>query len=92
MAMLTDGKKYVDLYMGYSTGNGYTPDWSDDFFEVGGLAMDDEGYHIVRSVDYCIDQMEDWCDGRGDYCCAGDDDPHFYDRVIGVNTIKVVSQ
>ena len=90
MAKLTDGKHSVDIYMGYWLGDHYTPDFSDDFFEVGGLQMDEYGSYVVEDVDYCIGQAEDWCEGRGDYYGAEDDDPHFDDRVIGVVEMEEV--
>lgn len=85
MARLTDGKRSVEIYMGYWVGDHYTPDFSDDFFEVGGLAMDENGFHVVPDVSYCLDQADDWCNGRGDYCCDAEDDPRFDDRVIGID-------
>ena len=34
---LTDGKRTVEITMQEWAGNEYTPDWSADFFEAGGL-------------------------------------------------------
>lgn len=85
MARLTDGKRSVTIYMGYWTGDQYTPDFSDDFFEVGGLEMNEYGFHVVEDVSYCIGQVEDWCEGRGDYYGAEEDDPHFLDRCFEVD-------
>lgn len=71
MTKLTDGKKTVEITMANWTGTDYTPDWSDDFFEVGGLklAEDCESY-IVNDVDYCVSCAQDWEDGHWD----GDED------------------
>lgn len=87
MAKFTDGKQYVDLYMGYWQDglNRYTEDYSYDFFEVGGLNRDENGFHIVDDVDYLVEMMEDWCEGRGDYCYDADEDPNFDNRTIAIN-------
>lgn len=68
MTRLTDGKRTIEIYMGEWTGTGYTPDWSNDFFDVGCLMYDDaaEAYR-VQDVDYCIDQALDCKYGVGDY-------------------------
>lgn len=48
----------------------YTPDFSRDFFEAGGLPYDEEkDVYKVEDVDYCIDQAMNWKDGIGDFCC-----------------------
>lgn len=88
MTKLTDGKSYVELYMGYWLDDHYTPSFSDDFFEVAGLPLDEYGFRIVDDVDYCISQMDDWCNGRGDYYGDEDTDEHFDDRVIGISNIS----
>lgn len=65
---LTDGKKAIDIKMQVWTGSGYDPDWSQDFFEAGGLPTDDAtGASVVDDVDYCIEQAQDWAKRRGDY-------------------------
>jgi hypothetical protein len=60
---MTDGKKTVEITMkvwnDYNTG--YSPDWSNDFFNAGILPYDeDEDFFIVYDVDYCIEQAEEW--------------------------------
>lgn len=60
---MTDGKKTVEITMkvwnDYNTG--YSPDWSNDFFNAGILPYDeDEDFFIVDDVDYCIEQAEEW--------------------------------
>ena len=65
---LTDGKRTVAIKMQTWNGSGFDPDWSSDFFDVGGLPADDDtGASIVADVDYCIDQAQDWENRRGDY-------------------------
>lgn len=65
---LTDGKKTVEITMTVWTGAGYAPDWSADFFEAGGLRFNAEREaYIVDSVDYCIEQAQDWQNSTGDY-------------------------
>lgn len=65
---LTDGKKVVEIRMQVWDGNGYEPDWSQDFFEAGGLPTDDAtGASVVDDVDYCIEQAQDWANKRGDH-------------------------
>lgn len=65
---ITDGKKTVEIRMMVWEDNGYSPDWSMDFFEAGGLKYDDErGAYIVEDVGYCIEQAMDWRDSKGDF-------------------------
>lgn len=52
---------------------GYSPDWSNDFFEAGQLPYrEDIGAYIVDDVEYCIKQALDWQDHKGDYADDGD--------------------
>ena len=68
MTRLTDGNKTVEITMQTWTGNGYTPDFSNDFFEVGGLERDEEkDAYIVPDVDYCVDYANDWKNNRFDF-------------------------
>ena len=72
MTRLTDGKKTVEIAMQVWTGSGYTPDWSNDFFAVGGLEHDEEkDAYKVEDVDYCVEQAYDWKNSEGDF--AGDE-------------------
>lgn len=76
MTRLSDGKKTVEITMNNWTGSGYTPDWSADFFQVGGCAYDDErNVYVVPNVEYCVDCARDWENGRwdGDEDAAQDD-------------------
>lgn len=69
--VLTNSKKTVNIIMKEWNGSGYGPDWSNDFFGTGVLEkIEDDNYgtaYIVRDVDYCIEQAEDWKNMRGDY-------------------------
>lgn len=82
MTKFTDGKRTASIYMGYWVENSYTPDFSADFFEVGGLEADENGCYIVPSVSYCIEQAEDWRKCEGDYYGDDRDDPYHTDRVV----------
>lgn len=56
MTRLSDGKRVVEITMNEWTGTGYTPDWSNDFFNVGCLPYDEENdYYIVDDIEYCIE-------------------------------------
>ena len=60
---MTDGKKAVEITMKVwnDFNTGYSPDWSNDFFNAGILPYDeDEDFFIVDDVDYCIEQAEEW--------------------------------
>lgn len=77
---LTDGKKTVEIEMKVWQGNGYSPDWSIDFFNAGSLKYDeDRDVHYVEDVDYCIEQAEDWKNSTGDFA---DDEPNENNRVF----------
>lgn len=81
MTRLTDGKKTVEIEMCDWTGSGWTPDWSADFFEVGGLKRDEErDAYIVNDVDYCVEQAEDWEKGKGDFYY--DEDPNIENHCV----------
>lgn len=68
MTRLYDGKKIAEITMNVWNGNGYTPDFSLDFFEVGALPYDEEKEaYVVDDVDYCIEQANDWKDSNGDF-------------------------
>ena len=68
MTRLTDAKKTVEITMKEWKDDGYTPDFSMDFFEVGQLPYDDEkDAYIVDDVDYCIEYAKDWQNCRGDF-------------------------
>ena len=68
MTRLSDGKRVVEITMNEWTGTGYTPDWSNDFFNVGCLPYDEENdYYIVDDIEYCIDQSKDCINCEGDY-------------------------
>lgn len=85
MARLTDGNKTVEITMCVWNGSGYDPDWSDDFFSVGDLEYDEEKEtHIVKDVDYCIEQAEDWKNSRGDYA---EDDVDPEDKIVEVEYV-----
>lgn len=60
---MTDGKKIVEITMKVwnDFNTGYSPDWSNDFFNASILPYDeDEDFFIVDDVDYCIEQAEEW--------------------------------
>ena len=71
MTKLTDGKRTVAIEMMIWQKTGYSPDWSNDFFEVGGLPCHEDEqtgdtvYH-VGDVDYCIEQAQEWPDEDDD--------------------------
>lgn len=63
MTKLTDGKRSVGIRMMVWSGTGYSPDWSNDFFEVGMLSTVEIGPDIlycVPDVAYCIEQAQEW--------------------------------
>lgn len=81
---LTDGKKTVEIRMMVWEDNGYSHDWSMDFFDAGCLEYDDEReVYIVKDVDYCIDQAMDWRDSKGDFSgdVPNEDNAVFVDEV-----------
>lgn len=81
---MTDGKRTVEIEMKVWTPNGYTPDWSIDFFVAGSiphfyderLAAD---VYQVDDVDACIEWATDWRDSKGDF---SDDEPCDDNRVF----------
>ena len=47
-------------------------DFENDFFEVGGLKMDDSGRYIVDSIDYLLEQAKDCWACTGDFADGGE--------------------
>ena len=89
MAMLTDGKRIADITMKVWNGNEWGPDWSDDFFEVGGLKHDDRlGAYEVEDVYYCIEQANDWKNSDGDF---SDDATSPYDKDVCIEVVKNIT-
>lgn len=71
---ITDGKKTVKIEMVTWTGDGYSPDWSDDFFESGSLPYDEEkDAYIVDDVSDCIEYARDWEKSTGEF---SEDEPN----------------
>ena len=88
---LYDGKKMVSIEMNNWTDNGYTPDWSIDFFEAGSLEYnEDMDAYIVEDVDYCIEQARDWQNARGDFYEPEVTFADIESRNVDVNEIKFV--
>lgn len=70
MTILTDSKRTVGITMRTWEGSGYSPDWSQDFFEAGSLPRRETSRgieYIVEDVAYCIDQASDWERRSGDF-------------------------
>lgn len=74
--ILTDGKRYAEITI--RTWNDdvqwYSPDWSLDFYDAGGLKHYEIDYgghggfaYMVDDIDYCIEQAMNMANGRGDY-------------------------
>ena len=60
---ITDSKRTVEIRMMIWQGTGYSPDWSNDFFDAGLLPYNEEtDSYTVADVDYCIDAAQEWAD------------------------------
>lgn len=65
---LTDGTRTISIQMQTWNGNGYSQDYSKDFFEAGSLEYDEKkDAYIVEDVDYCIEQANDCVNHKGDF-------------------------
>ena len=52
MTRLTDGNRTIEIELCIWNGEGYDPDWSADFFNVGSLEYDDDAEaYVVDDVD-----------------------------------------
>ncbi len=75
MTILIDDSKAVEISIREwdEENTQYGPDWSADFFEVGGLKTvdDPEFAYIVEDVDYCIEQANDMVASVGDFAEDG---------------------
>ena len=91
MTRLFDGTKTAEITMRSwnSNTNSYTPDWSNDFFEIGGLEYDDEHEaYKVDDVEYCVEQAQDWEDMEGDF--AADEEPDHIKRQVIAQIVRPV--
>jgi len=81
MTRLTDGNRTITITLAiWEDGSGLSPDWSNDFFEIGSLDYDEEkDAYIVSDVDYCVDYALDWKYSRGDFA---DDIPNENNTVL----------
>ena len=88
MTRLYDGNKTVEISMNNWTDNGYTPDWSADFFEVGCLPYNEEiDAYQVKDVDYCTVQALDWKNNTGDYIDYDADPEEVDNRTVYIEYI-----
>ena len=68
---ITDGKRTVEIRMMVWQGTGYSPDWSNDFFDAGLLPFDEEvEAYTVEDVEYCIDAALEWAKESEDNAVA----------------------
>ena len=83
MVTLIDNNKAVDISIREwdEETSQYSPDWSDDFFDVGRLKTIDvpDPAYIVEDVDYCIEQANDMVAGVGDFAEDGPQPDQFVD-------------
>lgn len=86
---LTDGKKTVKITMCIWQGSGYSDDFSTDFFNAGNLAYNAENdAYIVKDVDYCIEQANDWKECIADFSMESDPDNNRAVFIDEVETCK----
>lgn len=70
MTKLKDKKgNVVGITMHEWKETGYSTDWSNDFFNIGGCPTDEEDdtIYLVDDVEYCIDQANDCINHKGDF-------------------------
>lgn len=84
----TNGRKlYIEMRV-WIPGQGYSPDWSDDFFCVGLLQHeeDNEGLPVYLiphdNLGYLVEQAKDWANNRGDSQSDGVSDEDLNDRYV----------
>ena len=83
---LVSGNRMVAIEMQTWDGRQYTPDWSNDFFEVGNLKYNEDlDAYEVEDIDYCIDQANDWKDKKGDF--YGEEDAEGVERSVDVDEL-----
>ena len=78
--------RVAEIEMKVWEGNGYSPDWSGDFFETGRLVYLEDGAdaYEVEDIEYLIEIALDWKYGVGDFAYMEDaGDPE--DRMVWVN-------
>lgn len=76
MTRFTDGKKTLEITMMVWNGSGYSPDWSNDCFNISSLEYDEEKEaYIVDDVDYLAEVARDWENGT----MEGEDEESLHD-------------
>lgn len=84
---ITDGKNTVEVRLHIWKNESMSEDMSNDFFEAGGLPINDDGAYVVEDVDHCIAQADDWKNYRGDFY---DEEAEEYDRESEIERIVFV--
>ena len=68
MTRFFDSEHFVEISMCTWQGNGFSPDFSADFYSVGGLQYDAEREaYRVDDISCLLDAAEDWKKGVGDF-------------------------
>lgn len=68
MTRFTDGFRFLEISMKTWSDGQYSPDFSGDFFEVGGLPYEaDVNAYKVADLDYLVEQAGDWSHAEGDF-------------------------
>lgn len=70
---ITDGTHIIEITLHIWDGANKSPDFSNDFFDAGGLSYDFyfDAYR-VEDINYCIGRAEDWSHKRGDFHTEND--------------------
>lgn len=82
MTKFVDGTgRTLELEMKTWDGDHYTPDFENDFFNIGSLPYDEEAEACkVDDVTYLFDQANDWENAEGDF--YGEEEPIGVERVV----------
>lgn len=83
MTRFTDGSKTIDITIREQRSGLIGADFSQDFFEVGGLVYNyDAQAYVVDDVDYLISYANDWAAFSGDF--RDDDHEDDVERIVNV--------
>jgi len=97
MTRFTDGLKLVEISMYSVNDSDVTPDWENDFFDVGRLRYDEMlDAYIVDDVKFLIEEAHDWEHGEGDYGITDEEDEDEFwtrvmDRQVDVEVLRLPS-
>lgn len=82
MTRYTDGKNTIGITMHQWTGDGWTPDWQNDFFDAVREDSVEKIAYFAKDVNYMVDCLIDYMEGVGDFVDARASENEYVDIYV----------